>query len=391
MCAQVKGYWTPEEDSILKEKYSKLGSNIPELNRSRGSIQDRAARLGLRRRWTVSEENILKEKYPEMGPNIPELLVNYSKKQIIAKASYLKIPYYSRIKVGEKIIQDNGECVEIINVYSASELGFKGLGSYVDIKRNDGSILKNIRGDKVRSGKAFHFDRRNKICYANEILTQKEFCKKYNIDSVSFYRWRKEGLSYEEMVNKHLPHVKDHEGNLFFTEKEMAEYWGVPYKIYISRRSNYNWDVEKSLTTSVYSPQENIGTKTSCKNGLTFCVTGCDKSPNPKCRGYIYTGYFEEDPNTIIKTEKRRINSKKVNHPLLHPHYKRSGFLGCFDTRYVTTSEDGSVWYKCRCTKCSWEEERIMTPQMMMEHAKEHEILVPELCLQTKTGEPKME
>lgn len=70
--------WTDEEVSILREKYPDQGTDIPELDRTKGAIKEKARRLGLscrlnRRPWTKEEVEILKDKYPEQGADIPEL------------------------------------------------------------------------------------------------------------------------------------------------------------------------------------------------------------------------------------------------------------------------------------------------------------------------------
>jgi len=86
--------WTEEEDQLIKNKYHKDGSNIPDLLKKYPNymIRIRAKYLGLScGKWTQHELELLKSDYPSKCWNIPELLVIRSKLAILRKASSLNI------------------------------------------------------------------------------------------------------------------------------------------------------------------------------------------------------------------------------------------------------------------------------------------------------------
>lgn len=100
---KTHGIWTDEEIKILKKEYPVHGRNIPELfdNHTKLGIFQKAQKLGVGKegikkisewkRWSQKHISILKEKYPKDGTNIPELIEVFDRKTIWGKAKALNI------------------------------------------------------------------------------------------------------------------------------------------------------------------------------------------------------------------------------------------------------------------------------------------------------------
>lgn len=321
--------------------------------------------------WTEKEINILEEKYPEMGSDIPELLMVHTKRAIKTKAQNMKIKSkkHNKNAVGTKIPQDTGEVVEIVGVYS--QIRTKGHQTRIDIKREDGSILYNVNSETVWAGRLF--SSKKNIVYNGELMTKEKFQKTHDIPESTFQAWRRSGMSLTEIEkrakNRKKPiQIEDHKGNKFSSISKMSKFWGINSST-LRLRLSHGWSLEKALTEPILKAIP-INSKIQCKNGMTFTIIRHKKDYSKE---YFYEGFFVEDPKTIVKACGSGIKKKIVTHPQMHLCKKNHGFLDTFDTQYKFTASDvdGSVWYRCNCTKCGWKEDDIMTPQMMVAHVKE--------------------
>lgn len=83
--------------------------------------------------------------------------------------------------------------------------------------------------------------------------TATEMCKQYNIAQPLFiYRINKLHWDIERALTTSIKgqegSVKDHLGNGFNSEREMGEYYGIPYGTFTARKRK-GWSIEKILTT----------------------------------------------------------------------------------------------------------------------------------------------
>jgi len=147
------GFWSKKELSILKEKYSTQGRNIPELLTSHTirSVQMKASELKIGKsnfnKWTEEELNILKEKYPLHGSNIPVLLISRSPKSIGTKAKRLHLHYLKYKPWNEEDVEFFKKNVKIM---PAKEIANR-LKRKLDSVRNKASALRISSGGHIKS------------------------------------------------------------------------------------------------------------------------------------------------------------------------------------------------------------------------------------------------
>lgn len=92
------GFWTEEEDNILREFYPTewVAGCIKRLNRTSQAIQSRAKYLGIGKKiykWTEEEDSIIKKYYPKEGGDVYLRLKNRTYNTVMGRASALGIGY----------------------------------------------------------------------------------------------------------------------------------------------------------------------------------------------------------------------------------------------------------------------------------------------------------
>ncbi len=80
-----------------------------------------------------------------------------------------------------------------------------------------------------------------------EFKNEKEMCEHWGVKPNTYYQRRKRGMSKEKALTP--VGVYDHLRKWFKNEKEMCDHWKMNYVVYINRKCNLKWSVEKALTT----------------------------------------------------------------------------------------------------------------------------------------------
>ena len=379
--------YTKKEEEILKKEYPQKGTNIPELLKkySKQSIRTKAFKMGIEylndSKWNDQDIFILQKYYECTGPNIPQLLKRHSKTSIQNKAYELGITISGGERRRKKNIAKYLGMTKQMNCGMEATITKYRSSRDIDVSFADRTIIKHktlstfllgqISNPNVISTGSFF--------YQNKRYSFPRLKKDFDLTFSSSYMncLFKKGYSIDEIIklDKESNHrnngITDHLGNTFRNIKEMCQYHHVSYGVYQHNRNVKGWDIEKALTYKAFKVEDLFNKKILCKNGLTFNITGYDKNHGR------YIGYFIEDPNLEIKTTKTSINENNIKHPQLSFNRKIChNFLNHFTTQYRFNIPDSNnndrAWYRCNCNKCTWETDKLMTAQMMVEHVKKY-------------------
>ena len=83
----------------------------------------------------------------------------------------------------------------------------------------------------------------------NRFSSLNEMCEHYGICAATFYKWKRKGLSVEEIFTKKIKMpVKDHLGNEYETLKKMCKAYGINQATYTRRVKKLGWSTKQALT-----------------------------------------------------------------------------------------------------------------------------------------------
>ena len=162
--------------------------------------------------------------------------------------------------------------------------------------------------------------------------------------------------------------VYDHLGIWYKSVIAMCDAYDIPYRLFGNRIRQLNWPLEKALTTPVKKRLHHIGEKYYTKIGLWAEIVDVQKTTKRHHGTFVRYKIKFEDGLCSDNNLYDRIRLGYAKHPYLKLREK-SDYAG-FDAEYFTTVGK-KAYYKCECRKCGYKNN--LTPQQMMEHAKEHD------------------
>lgn len=207
--------YSPEEDKIITDNFSKMGRDVYKLlpDRTRESVLNRAKRLGFyappvnKNAWTQAEIDILRKHYNKMGGDVHKLLPNRNKPSIHNKAHMLGIPCPSNWPREEDriIVKTCYDYTTATFEYDNSILG----------------LLPNRSEDEIKSRILYLAEHRTCIGYPiNAYIAIKGTYKGYNKVSDIFY----------EMMDAVFDAIRNNTNNLKVGEK-IVEALELHYKL----------------------------------------------------------------------------------------------------------------------------------------------------------------
>lgn len=247
-------------------------------------------------------------------------------------------------RIGEKKTLTCGVVLEIVNYISYRNIT-------ISVSKNGNIFTKkwNYRAFQHATGNGSHLC---SICNTNNYTSQRAVKKKVNNNTCKKNNACKEYSDRRE--------VYDHLGNRFASIRRLCLHYNIPVSRF-KRRMERGWSLQKALCTPL-KWDDGRGVKTTI---FQHCGMSCKLVKYNNSRDV--TVEFE-DGNIVSGQRYQGFLRGQIQHPQLTTR-KKSFFCG-FSINYITTSGNQS-FYNVKCAVCG--EQSVMTPQQMIEHAKEHE------------------